>query len=198
VAEWVIICAWLSVCRLYRKLTTVHGLKQQRLDTGSKELYAMKVNADELEDHNTVLSARVKYVDKNMYDLEFLLEHAMQREEMALQREKHVLAALQQTKKSSDSALGQKHPHEIGRLEMHLNAAEQHCSALDGILRRGLNATQAKDNLLEILRHQLDSSEDQLQVHTPRVCLLPYFSFKINPAVQSSLFWWLVSCENFQ
>ena len=103
-------------------------------------------------------------MDKNMLDLEFLLEHAVQREEKALQREKNALAALHQTQKSSENALGQGLPHEVEMLNRHLHAAEQHCSGLDGVFRRCLNAAQAKDTLMETLRHQLDRSEDQLQV----------------------------------
>ena len=98
-----------------------------------------------------------------MSDLEFLLEHAVQREEKALQREKQALAALHQTQKSSENALGQGLPHEVEMLHRHLNAAEQNCNALDGIFRRCLFAAQAKDVLVEKLRVQLDASEDQLQ-----------------------------------
>ena len=136
---------------------------KQNLDATNRERDLALARQQEIATENATLAARVQYVDRNMTDLEFLLEHAVQREEKALQREKQALAALQQTQKSSENALGQGFPHEVDALHRNLYAAEQHCNALDSVFRRCLHAAQAKDALVDKLRKQLDESEDQLQ-----------------------------------
>ena len=146
----------------------------QRLDKSEKELVAAKESVKELESQNATFTARVKYIDKNMQDLEFLLEHAVQREEKALQREKQALAAL--TKSSSENAHGQGLPHEIQILQQYLCSAEQHCSTIEVLLSRCSNATAAKDAVMGKLRKQLDRSEEELQVIflCPPSCICVY------------------------
>ena len=51
----------------------------QRLDRSEKELGAVREKVQEFEAQDALNAARVKFVDKNMQDLEFLLEHAVQR-----------------------------------------------------------------------------------------------------------------------
>ena len=138
----------------------------QHLDRSEKELGALRDKVREFEAQDILNAARVKFVDKNMQDLEFLLEHAVQREEKALRREKQALAALQETKKSSESAFGQGLPHEIALQHEYLHAAEQHCNTLETLFRRFSNAARSKDILADKLRAQLDRSEEQMQVWT--------------------------------
>ena len=138
----------------------------QRLDRSEKELGALRGKVQEFEAQDALNAARVKFVDKNMQDLEFLLEHAVQREEKALQREKQALAALQETRKSSQNALGQGLPHEVALLHEFLHAAEQHCNTLETLFRRCANAARSKDILADKLRAQLDLSEERMQVWT--------------------------------
>jgi chromosome segregation ATPase len=138
----------------------------QRLDRSEKELGAVREKVQEFEAQDALNAARVKFVDKNMQDLEFLLEHAVQREEKALRREKQALAALQETKKSSENALGQGLPHEVALMHEYLHAAEHYCNTLETLFRRCSNAARSKDILADKLRAQLDRSEEQMQVWT--------------------------------